>query len=324
MEAQTANEPDLSLVVPLYNEEDNVRTLIDSIDQALCRLGILYETVLVDDGSRDATRSVAAHVVADNPRVRLVVLRRNYGQTAAMSAGIRHARGRVIVTLDGDLQNDPADIPRLLALIDQGFDIVVGWRRRRQDAVARVVISRIANRIIAWLMGGGVRDSGCSLKAYRAELIQGLPLYGEMHRFIPALSQLAGARLAEIEVKHHPRRFGVSKYGYSRVIKVMLDIATIRMLLSYSRRPVLWHSTATALVAVLSGFALAASVGVFGSGAIVHVAIPMLLISLGVFIVVWGTVGQIIAATTPSTRRFASLASALSSRLVHNSEGLAR
>lgn len=308
------SRPDVSIVVPLYNEEDNVDLVHAAVRDALAGERFTYELVFVDDGSKDATRAHAVAVVERDPGVRLVVFRRNYGQTAAMCAGIREARGRVIVTMDGDLQNDPTDIPRLLAMMDQGFDIVVGWRKKRQDEGGRVFVSKIANRIIAGLMGVAVRDSGCSLKAYRAELIQRLPMYGEMHRFIPALSQLGGARLAQIEVKHHPRQFGVSKYGYSRIFKVMLDIFSIRMLLSYARRPLLWHSAVTTLLLTMAAVALLApSLLLEASSA--DLIIWMLIMSLVVFIMAWGTIGQIFAYTSRTTQKFSSLAATLSSRL---------
>lgn len=231
---------DLSIVVPLYNEEGNVDLLHEAITAVLSGGIRSYELVLVDDGSSDGTLKAAIALVERDPRVRVVEFRRNYGQTAAMAAGIHNARGRIIVTMDGDLQNDPRDIPLLLEKIDQGIDIVAGWRRKRQDEGKRVLISKIANRIINAVLGVEVRDSGCSLKAYRRELIQMLPLHGEMHRFIPALSQLAGAQMAQVEVRHHPRQFGISKYGFSRIYKVALDIVSIHFLLKYARHPLTW------------------------------------------------------------------------------------
>lgn len=308
------HEPDLSLVIPLFNEEENVRPLLAAIAEALEPIKRPYEVVLVDDGSTDGSRELAKLAALSRPGVRLVALRRNYGQTAAMAAGVRHARGRIIVTMDGDLQNDPADIPRLLALVDGGYDIVVGWRRRRQDTLPRVIVSRIANRIISSLMGLQIHDTGCSLKAYRAELIQNLPLYGEMHRFIPALSGLAGARLAEIEVAHHPRRFGVSKYGYSRIMKVILDIATIRVLLSFARRPLLWHGAAAGALAVTTLLVLLWSFESAGDNHGQESTVAILLLSLTLFLFVWGAIAQILALTSRSTARYASLAAELAVR----------
>jgi len=230
---------DLSIVVPLYDEEDNVRPLFEAVREVVRELPLSCELVLVDDGSRDATFE-RARALPRTPhlRVRIVRHRRNSGQTAAMATGIRLARGRVIVTMDGDLQNDPRDIPRLLAKIDEGYDLVVGWRRDRKDHWSRVLPSRIANRLIGLVTGVNIRDNGCSLKAYRADLIRRIPLYAEMHRFIPAMASLAAPRIAEIEVRHHPRRFGRSKYGFSRIYKVLFDLVAIRTILSFARRPV--------------------------------------------------------------------------------------
>jgi glycosyltransferase involved in cell wall biosynthesis len=306
--------PDISIVVPMYNEEDNIRLLHEAVAAALQDTGIVYELVIVDDGSKDRTFDLAREIANEDPRVCAVGLRRNYGQTAAMVAGIQNARGRTIITMDGDLQNDPTDIPRLLAMIDQGFDIVTGWRKKRQDGGARVALSKVANSIMARIMGAQVRDSGCSLKAYRAELIQHLPLYGEMHRFIPALSQLAGAKLAQIEVKHHPRRFGVSKYGFSRVYKVMLDIISIRVLLSFARRPMLWSWTFTVLT--LAGLLpLVLIVSFSGDLPMVPVTICLLLVASSLFLLAWSLVGQIFALTERGAVRFAEIGATLASRL---------
>jgi glycosyltransferase involved in cell wall biosynthesis len=304
----------LSIVVPLYNEVDNVQPLYLAITSAMAGKIDSYEVVLVDDGSKDDTYYRAAMLVDQDPRIRVVRFRRNYGQTAAMAAGIKHARGDVIITMDGDLQNDPTDIPMLLSLIDQGYDIVVGWRRKRKDGGARVFVSKIANRIMAKVMGVAVRDSGCSLKAYRAELIQDIPLYGEMHRFIPALSKLAGARLAQVEVKHHPRRYGVSKYGFSRIYKVMLDIISIRALLSYARHPLGW------LVPVGFG-SFTLGVGLVISSlftpqiALIDASIGILLISMSLFLSAWGLLGRLLPAVEPDSFNFASICATLSARI---------
>jgi glycosyltransferase involved in cell wall biosynthesis len=306
----------LSLVVPLFNEADNVARLHAAITAALTGLAPDYEIVFVDDGSKDNTFQLAAEHVALDPYLRVIRLARNYGQTAAMAAGIQESRGAVIVTMDGDLQNDPADVPRLLALIDEGFDIVVGWRRKRRDDPLRVFVSKVANRIMTRIMGVPVKDSGCSLKAFRSELIKSLPLYGEMHRFIPALSTLAGARLAQIEVNHHPRRFGVSKYGFSRIYKVMLDIISIRMLLSYAQRPFLWHSTIT-MIACAIGLGLVVG-GLWieeGRALVVQATVGMLVLSLALFLVAWGLIGLLMASSDQQIARFASLAADLSSRI---------
>ncbi|MDP2248368.1 MAG: glycosyltransferase family 2 protein [Nitrosomonadales bacterium] len=304
----------LSIVVPLYNEEDNVQPLYLAIISALAGKVDDYEVLLVDDGSKDDTYFRAAMLVERDPRIRVVRFRRNYGQTAAMSAGIKYARGEVIVTMDGDLQNDPTDIPMLLSLIDQGFDIVVGWRRKRKDGGARVFVSKIANRIMARVMGVSVRDSGCSLKAYRAALIQDIPLYGEMHRFIPALSQLAGAKLAQVEVKHHPRRYGVSKYGFSRIYKVMLDIISIRALLSYAKHPLGWLIPAGFGSFSLGTFLVINSL--FSPQiALIEASIGILLISMSLFLSAWGLLGRLLPAIEPDCMNFASLCTTLSARI---------
>jgi glycosyltransferase involved in cell wall biosynthesis len=250
--------PDLSIIVPLYNEEDNVRPLFEAIAEALAPLPLTAELLLVDDGSQDATFARALELPRDgNPKLRLIKLRRNYGQTAAMAAGIEHARGRILVTMDGDLQNDPRDIPRFLAEIDKGYDLVVGWRKARKDHWSRVLPSKVANRLIGWITGVPIKDNGCSLKAYRAELIKEIPLYAEMHRFIPAMASLAGARIAEIEVRHHPRRFGRSKYGFSRIYKVLVDLVVIATILDFTRRPMRWLLGTGGLTAVVGGAAAA-------------------------------------------------------------------
>ena len=233
--------PELSVVVPLYNEEESLRPLYRAITDAVAPLGISYEIVFVDDGSRDATVRVADQIARADGRVCLVKFRRNYGQTPAMAAGIAQARGEVIVTMDGDLQNDPADIGALLRKIDEGYDIVVGWRFDRQDKlVSRKIPSRVANALIAKVTGVPIKDNGCSLKAYRASLIKKIPLYSEMHRFIPAMASIAGPKIAEIKVQHHARQFGHSKYGLSRIYKVLLDLMVIKTVASFTARPMLW------------------------------------------------------------------------------------
>ena len=237
----TKMAPELSIVVPLYNEEDSIRPLYAAITHAVTPLGISFEIVFVDDGSRDATVPLADEIARSDPRVCLVKFRRNYGQTPAMAAGIAQASGDVIVTMDGDLQNDPTDIGSLLRKIDEGYDIVVGWRHDRQDKlISRKIPSRIANALIAKVTGVPIKDNGCSLKAYRASLIKKIPLYSEMHRFIPAMASIAGPKIAEIKVQHHARQFGESKYGLSRIYKVLLDMMVIKTVASFAGRPMLW------------------------------------------------------------------------------------
>lgn len=233
--------PKLSVIVPFYNEEESIRPLYAAITAAVTPLNIEFEMVFVDDGSKDHTVQIATEIARSDARVRLVKFRRNYGQTAAMAAGIEYARGEILVTMDGDLQNDPADIAQFLETMDQGYDIVVGWRHNRQDKlVSRKIPSRIANRLIGKVTGVPIKDNGCSLKAYRASLIKEIPLYSEMHRFIPAMASIAGPRIAEIKVRHHARQFGQSKYGLSRVYKVLLDLLVIKTVASFTARPLLW------------------------------------------------------------------------------------
>jgi glycosyltransferase involved in cell wall biosynthesis len=293
----------LSIIVPLYNEEDNVRPLHEAVRDAVLPLGRAAELILVDDGSRDATFARALEL----PRrvgplhLRLVRLRRNVGQTAAMVAGIDHARGDVLVTMDGDLQNDPRDIPLLLDKIAEGHDLVVGWRHQRRDHWSRVLPSIVANRLIAWVTGVPIRDNGCSLKAYRAELIKRVPLYSEMHRFIPAMASLAAPSLAQVKVRHHPRRFGKSKYGFSRIYKVALDLVAIRTILAFSRNPLAWLGTLGALSAGLALLSLLAALGLEAAGtgrpSIVFAGLCMLLGALAIFLTFLGLLNQLIYTT---------------------------
>jgi glycosyltransferase involved in cell wall biosynthesis len=250
--------PRLSVIVPLYNEEESIRPLYAAIVQALGDVGCTFEMVFVDDGSKDNTAEIAREIARIDSRLRLVKFRRNYGQTPAMAAGIEHARGEILVTMDGDLQNDPADIKLLLEQIEAGFDIVVGWRHNRQDKlVTRKIPSRIANLLIGKVTGVPIRDNGCSLKAFRAELIKSIPLYSEMHRFIPAMASIAGPRVAQIRVRHHARRYGQSKYGLSRIYKVLLDLMVIKTVTTFASRPLRWFAMLSAPV-MLAGLALLA------------------------------------------------------------------
>jgi glycosyltransferase involved in cell wall biosynthesis len=236
-------QPDLSVIVPLYNEEENVGRMHAAIVAAVEPIGVPFEMVFVDDGSRDRTLERAIDLARNDPRLRVVQFRRNYGQTPAMAAGIELALGKVLVTMDGDLQNDPADIANLLDKINEGYDIVVGWRHNRQDKlISRKIPSKIANWLIGKVTGVPIKDNGCSLKAYRAALIKEIPLYSEMHRFIPAMASIAGPRIAEIKVRHHARQFGKSKYGLSRVYKVLLDLMVIKTVSAFTSRPLLWFS----------------------------------------------------------------------------------
>ena len=230
---------DLSIAVAVYNEEESLPHLCAKLHDVLSKLGKSYEIVLVDDGSTDKSWAVMNEQAKRYPNLKLIKFRRNYGQTAAMSAGIHESDGAVLVTLDADLQNDPADIPALLAKLDEGYDVVSGWRKNRQDAfINRKLPSMMANRLIGKLTGVQLHDYGCSLKAYRRDIIGQVRLYGEMHRFIPALCRWVGGTVTEIPVNHHARQFGTSKYGISRTLRVVLDLLTVKFLLTYSTRPI--------------------------------------------------------------------------------------
>jgi glycosyltransferase involved in cell wall biosynthesis len=230
---------DLSVVIPVYNEEESVAELCREVHEAVSTLGKRYEIVLVDDGSADGTWPRLVELSRRYPCLHLIRLRGNFGQTAAMSAGIREAGGDVIVTMDADLQNDPADIPKLLERMEQGVDVVSGWRRDRQDPfINRRLPSMLANKLISVITGVALHDYGCTLKAYRREVIHDVHLYGEMHRFIPALARWVGGTVAEVPVNHRARRFGRSKYGIGRTVRVVLDLITVKFLLRYSRSPI--------------------------------------------------------------------------------------
>ena len=241
----------VSVVIPIYNEQDNIVPLYEELKQVMQELGVEWEVVFVDDGSTDASWERLATLARSEPTVKAVRLRRNFGQTAAMSAGFDHASGDVVVTMDGDRQNDPRDIPKLLAKLAEGYDLVAGWRRDRKDPwLTRVLPSRLANGLISLVTGVKLHDYGCTLKAFRAEVVRSLRLYGEMHRFIPALASAMGAGIAEVEVNHRPRVAGRSKYGLGRTVRVILDLIAVKFLLSYSTRPIqifgLWGLVATA------------------------------------------------------------------------------
>ncbi|MBX3299620.1 MAG: glycosyltransferase family 2 protein [Acidobacteria bacterium] len=237
---QVSNEnPELSLFLPVLDEEDNLRPMHAKIQAALDALGKSAEVIFVDDGSTDKSLEILKEIAAADDRVRVISLRRNYGQTAAMSAGIDAARGEILIPMDADLQNDPADIKRLLDKLDEGYDVVSGWRKNRQDKmISRKIPSMIANKIISWIGDVHLHDYGCSLKAYRRDVLKDVKLYGEMHRFIPIYASWAGARVTEIPVDHHARTMGKSKYGISRTIKVVFDLMTIKFMAEYHTKPI--------------------------------------------------------------------------------------
>lgn len=242
MTAQPLETPllDISVVIPVHNEEENVRVLIPKLKEVLGALEKTYEVIFVDDGSTDRTNDIITAIAEQDTSIKLITLRRNFGQTAAMSAGFDAAEGKVLIPMDGDLQNDPADIPRLLEKLEEGYDVVSGWRADRRDTFfTRNLPSHLGNKLIAFVTNMPLRDTGCTLKAYRREVLDGIRLYGEMHRFIPALASSIGIKVAEIPVSHHARTKGKSKYkGLGRTIPVILDLLTVKFLLNYSTRPI--------------------------------------------------------------------------------------
>lgn len=285
MEARQAmagsEDCEVSVVVPVFNEIENVPLLVGEITRAMDGTGRTWELLCVDDGSRDGTVEALRAAAATDRRIRMVCLRRNFGQTAAMQAGIDHARGQTIVTIDGDLQNDPADIGPMLERIDAGADLVLGWRRNRQDALLhRKIPSRIANRLIAWTTGVPVRDLGCTLKAMRADLAAELELYGEMHRFIPILAHRVGARVEEMETHHRPRRFGQTKYGLGRITRVMLDLVTVNFLLRYFASPMKFYGKLALMVGAVSGAAFCGAVAMKIAGGVDLTGNPLLMLGV--------------------------------------------
>lgn len=249
----------LSLVIPVFNEQDNLPILFDAIYKTMNSLGTAWEAVLVDDGSRDKSLSILREYAAKDPEhIRVVSFRRNYGQTAAIAAGLDYSSGETIVLLDADMQNDPADIPMMLAKLDEGYDLVSGWRKDRKDnAVTRNFPSMIANWIISRVTGVHLHDYGCTLKAYRRDVLEGFRLYGEMHRFIPVYASSVGANITEVVVSHHPRKFGKTKYGLERTAKVILDLFTVKFLISFSSKPIYLFGGTGGLLMIISAVIMA-------------------------------------------------------------------
>jgi glycosyltransferase involved in cell wall biosynthesis len=296
----TAMKPHLSVVVPLYNEVDNVNPLVEAVKGVL-EGSQSWELILVDDGSSDQTAEVTQRIAAADGRVRLIRLARNYGQTPAMQAGFDHARGSVVVSMDGDLQNDPRDIPLLAAKLDEGYDLVAGYRKGRKDKlVTRKIPSWIANRIIQRITQVKIRDNGCSLKAYRLDLLRRMSLYSDMHRFIPAVAAAtAGARIAEVPVRHHPRQHGSSKYGLSRILKVLADLLTIKMIRSFRDRPLAMMAAgsllATLLATAVAAAAIVAAIG-FGpekANAVVFSGAALLCLGLAGYLLMLGLIAEV-------------------------------
>lgn len=297
------SEPNLSVVMPLYNEGENVRRVYDRLKPVVSKMDKPYEIILVDDGSRDDTFARMRSICAEDHSVRAIQFRRNFGQTAAMAAGIDHARGKVIVTMDGDLQNDPRDIPLLLDKIEEGYDIVSGWRAdRKEPFLTRRLPSILANKLISIVSGCRLHDYGCTLKAYRSEVISKIGLYGELHRFIPALATGVGASVAEVKVRHYPRTRGVSKYGLTRTFRVILDLLTVKFFLSFATRPMQifgligFSSTFAGLVllAYLTYVKFALRHGIAGRPLLF---ISMLLILAGFQFITMGLLGEMLTRT---------------------------
>jgi glycosyltransferase involved in cell wall biosynthesis len=291
--------PEISVVVPLYDEVDNVADLHRELTVALEGMGRPYEILLVDDGSRDGTLQRLLEIEARDRRVRVLRLRRNFGQTAAFSAGFDHARGAIVVTSDGDLQNDPADIPALVAKLEEGYDMVCGWRRERRDPIGRRLPSWFANKVISWSTGVHLHDYGCSLKAIRYEVVKGLKLYGEMHRFIPAVASWQGVALAEMPVNPRARTRGRSKYGFGRILRVLLDLFTVKFLVAYGGRPAhlfgkLGLGSATLGAAALAYLAHVKFVQEEAIGGRPMLFAGMFLVGLGVLLVMNGLLAELL------------------------------
>ncbi len=248
----------LSIVIPIYNEEENIPLLYEAINTALSPVQLEWEAVLVDDGSRDRSSELLENLAKKDPaHIRVVLLRRNFGQTAAIAAGIDHSSGDVIVLMDADLQNDPQDIPMMLDKINEGYDVVSGWRVHRKDNyLTRTLPSNMANSLISWITGVRLHDYGCTLKAYRREVITGFRLYGEMHRFIPVYANSVGSKILEVPVQHHPRKFGKAKYGLERTFKVILDLLTVKFLSFYANKPIYLFGGAGLILIIVSTLTL--------------------------------------------------------------------
>lgn len=299
----TQTDPELSIVIPLYNEEESVDALYLALTDILSEYGRPYEIVIVDDGSHDASFSLLTQLAARDDHLRVVQLRRNFGQTAAFAAGFDHARGDIIITMDADLQNDPADIPMLVEKMDEGYDIVSGWRKDRQDRLLdRRLPSILANRLISNVTDVQLHDYGCSLKAYRSEVLREVHLYGELHRFIPALASQVGAKITEVPVNHRARQFGTSKYGIGRTIRVILDLITVWFLGAYSTRPIqvfggaglLFSALGILLGGYLSFVKLIGGEDIGGRPLLILVA---LLVMVGVQLITMGLIAEMITRT---------------------------
>ena len=295
--------PELSVVIPIRNESPNIEALYVELTEALERWGRSYEVVAVDDGSTDDSFDRLAQCQQRDPRWRIIQFRRNFGQTAAFSAGFRHARGRIIATSDGDLQNDPRDLPDMIRRIEEGYDIVCGWRKQRKDAwLTRRLPSEMANKLISWSTGVKLHDYGCSLKVFRSDVVKPIKLYGEMHRFLPAIASEMGVKIAEVVVNHRARQHGLSKYGLSRTFRVVLDLLTVKFLLSYSTRPLQMFGLIGVPMGLL-GFAIAAYLSyerLFGHESIGNrplLLLAVLLMFSGIQLLTMGLLAEIMSRT---------------------------
>lgn len=299
----------ISITIPVYNEAENLPLLYESLRTILDQVASPWEIVLVNDGSSDRSGEVLDHLAANDDRVKVIHFRKNFGQTAAMMAGVDHARGEVIIPMDADLQNDPQDIPRLLEKLNEGYDVVSGWRKNRKDqAVRRNFLSRIANRFISRISGVQLHDYGCSLKAYRRSVIKDVKLYGEMHRFIPIYASWLGARIAEIPVSHHPRRFGTSNYGVDRVLKVLLDLIVVHFLAKYAQKPMYVFGTvgvASLALSFLAGI-WAVYLKIFEGKDFITTPVPLLVVMTfltGTMCILMGLLAELIMRTYFESQR---------------------
>jgi glycosyltransferase involved in cell wall biosynthesis len=292
----------LSIVIPIFNEEENITPLYRKLKTVLKGMRARYEVIFVDDGSDDASNEVLQRLAKDDKGLKAIQFRKNFGQTAAIAAGVEHAQGEIIVTMDGDGQNDPQDIPRLLERLEQGYDVASGWRRNRKDPLLRKRYpSAMANKLISWLTGVKLHDYGCTLKAYRKDILKDVRLYGEMHRFIPAYASWVGARITEMEVAHHPRRHGRSKYGLSRTTSIILDLMTFLFLQRYSTKPIRLFGGVGSLLfclGVLTGlFVLYRRIIWGGVWISPMILISFLFITMGVMFILLGLIAEIIIRT---------------------------
>jgi glycosyltransferase involved in cell wall biosynthesis len=292
----------LSIVIPIFNEEENIIPLYRELNNVLEDMRTQHEIIFVDDGSNDASGNTLKQLAQQNKMVKLIQFRKNFGQTAAIAAGVEHAQGEIIITMDGDGQNDPRDIPHLLERLEQGYDVVSGWRKNRQDPLLNKRLpSALANRLISWLTGVNLHDYGCTLKAYRRDILKDVHLYGEMHRFIPAYASWVGARITEMEVAHYPRRHGRSKYGLSRTSSIMLDLITFLFLQRYSTKPIRLFGGAGLTIfglGILAGlFVLYRKIIWGGVWISPMILISFLFITMGVMFTLLGLIAEIIIRT---------------------------